>query len=65
MSAVARFRDRTFFRKAPSSTPNAMAYVEGSNKNWRNIARRLTRVEKVARIYVPFAAGHSKLVERI
>ena len=34
------------FEKAPSSTPNAMAYIEGSNKNWRNIARRLTRVEK-------------------
>eukprot|EP01047_Picozoa_sp_COSAG01_P028987 COSAG01_NODE_1969_length_8767_cov_72.274689_2_plen_508_part_00 len=34
------------FELAPSSTPNAMAYVENSNREWRNIARRVTRVQK-------------------
>eukprot|EP01047_Picozoa_sp_COSAG01_P038361 COSAG01_NODE_3109_length_6574_cov_52.415907_4_plen_509_part_00 len=34
------------FELAPSSTPNAMAYIENSNREWRNIARRLTRVQK-------------------
>ena len=35
-----------YFEKAPASRPNVMAYIENSNREWRNIARRVMRVQK-------------------